>query len=157
MEYRKSKSYLYLSTRLLCQEISSCLLRKASEISLKLNESDQSNGLFALRVRVFEAQIEGFQENPIRPVWVGSRRSVIADIHPCDRPLSVRSGHLVLPYIYSDPKFSLQPPSISGNRRTNILIPGSRKSQRGGELKCPPNVVGWSRSIARSSGFYAAR
>ena len=75
MEYRKSKSYLYLSTRLLCQEISSCLLRKASEISLKLNESDQSNGLFALRVRVFEAQFEGFLETPIRPLQA-LRRSV---------------------------------------------------------------------------------
>ena len=51
--------------RLPCQEISSCLLRKASEISPKLHDIDQSNGLFALRLRVFEAQFEGFLENPI--------------------------------------------------------------------------------------------
>jgi len=33
----------------------------------------------------------------------------------------------------------------------------SLKSQRGGELKCPPNVVGWSLSVDRSSCFNAAR
>ena len=60
------------SLRIICRIQSACLFRKSVEISLKLNESDQSNGLFALRVRIFEAQIEGFLENPIRPLWVDS-------------------------------------------------------------------------------------
>ena len=66
------------SLRIICRIQSACLFRKSVEISLKLNESDQSNGLFALRVRIFEAQIEGFLENPIRPLWVDSCHSAIA-------------------------------------------------------------------------------
>ena len=41
--------------------------KKAVEISLKLNESDQSNGLFALGVGVFEAHFESFLEKPKCP------------------------------------------------------------------------------------------
>jgi len=45
---------------------------------LKLNESEQSKGIYALRVRVFEAQIEGFPQNPKCPLWVDSCHSAIA-------------------------------------------------------------------------------
>ena len=41
--------------------------------------------------RHFGAQIEGFLDNPRCLLRVGSRRSVIADIQPCDRPLSAQA------------------------------------------------------------------
>ncbi len=62
---KSDKNYLYLSLSIVGRNQTACPFRKATETSLKLSEKDQPNGLFALRVRVFEAQIEGFPKNPI--------------------------------------------------------------------------------------------